>query len=459
MFRKYYIILLSLLLATPIFAQEQINLSRCIEIALKNNPALKIKATDLRVAGEEVKQAGKDLLPSLGFSGSYRRQSAIPEVQFPAITSPFGGAPISLFPSDGLQLGSLDTYDFKFTVQQPLFTGFRLKNRKFAADAQKVSKQHDFRKAKSELIFNVEKSYAGVLKAQKVLEIAKTGKEQVNAHLQDVQNYVAQGMARKAELLAVRVKAAEAELAVVRAENGVRLAVAALENILGSDLKNDINFVDVDLPISQETEIETSVQRALDNREEIKSLNFSLQAANTAIKIVKGGRLPAMSAFASYGYGRPGLNFVKNEWMDYWIVGVGMNWELWNWGKTGSKIEQAKLISTSVTDALQQAKLAIKFQVTQACLSVQEAKKRIQLSEDIEKQAEESFRVTENSYRQGQATNTEYLDAQLELTRARLRKADAEIDYFISFANWKRAVGEKRTTEAGERRRETGEGN
>ena len=451
--------MLSLLLATPVFAREQINLSRCIEIALRNNPALKIKASDLRIAGEAVKQAGKDLLPSFGFSGSYRRQSTIPEVQFPAITSPFGGAPISLFPSNGLQLGSLDTYDFKLTMQQPLFTGFRLKNRRFAADALEKGKQHDLEKTKSELIFNVEKAYANVLKAHKVLEIAKTGSEQVDAHLRDVQNYVAQGMARKAELLAVRVKVAEAELAVVRAENGVRLAVAALENILGSDIKKDVNFADVDLSISRQTEREASVQRALANREEIKSLNFSLQAANTTVKIVKGNRLPAMSAFASYGYGRPGLDFIKNEWMDYWIVGVGVNWELWNWGKTGSKIEQSKLRTNRIADILQQTRRAIKFQVTQACLSVQEAKKRIQLSTDIEKQAEESFRVTENSYKQGQATNAEFLDAQLELTRARLQKADAEIDYFVSFANWKRAVGGEQKAKTEERRRETGDGN
>lgn len=441
MFQKHYIFLLSLLLATPILAQEQINLDQCIEIALRNNPALRIKATDLRIAGEETGQSGKDFLPSLGFSGSYRRQSTVPQIEFPAISSPFGGAPISLFPSNGLQLGSLDTYDFKLTVQQPLFTGFRLKNRKHAAEAQEKGKQHDLARAKSELIFNVEKAYANVLKAQKLLKIAKTGSEQVDAHLQDVQNYVAQGMARKAELLAAKVKAAEAELAVVRAENGVRLAVAALENILGSDLKNNTNFADVDLAVSPQAEIETSVQLALNNREEIKSLNLSLQAANTAVKIVRGSRLPAMSAFASYGYGRPGLNFIKNEWMDYWIVGVGVNWELWNWGKTKSKIEQAKLTTNSVVDALQQARRAIKLQVTQACLSLQEAKKRMQLSAEIEKQAAESFRVTEENYKQGQATNAEYLDAQLELTRARLQKAEAEIDYFIGYANWKRAVG------------------
>ncbi len=459
MLQKHLILTLLLLLVQPTFSGEQMSLNQCIEIALKNNPQLKIKEADLGVASEGVNQVRADMLPSIGFSGSYRRQSTIPKVQFPAINLPFGGTPISLFPQGGLQLGSLDTYDLKLTMQQPIFNGFRLKNRKFVAGAQEKGREHDLKKTKSNLIFNVENAYASVLKAQKLFRIASTGQEQVRAHLEDVQNYVHQGMARKAELLVVKVKLAEAELAVARAQNGIQLAIAALENIIGSSFNKDVNFENVVLPDSQEITIETSVQRALRKREEIKSLEFALQAANTTIKIAKGSRLPAVSAFASYGYGRPGLDFVQNEWMDYWIVGVGVNWEIWNWHKTGSQIEQAKLGTNRIVDALQQAKLAIKFDVTRACLDMQDAKKQTQLTEEMEKQAEESFRVTKNSYKQGQATNAEFLDAQLELTHARLQMAEAEIDYFISYANWNRAVGANRKTETGERRKETGEGN
>jgi len=429
-------------MASSLYAQEnRLTLKECIEIALKENPELKMKMSDYAVASEDVQQSRKDLLPTLSFSANYRRQSTVPSVEFPPIKSPLGGQPISIFPEGGLELGSLDTYDFKLNVVQPVFTGFRLKNRVAASTLQAKSRYHEIEKARADLIFRVESAYANVLKARHILKIAETGKAQVQKHLSDVKNFVDQGLALKSDFLTVKVKLAEAELAVLRAQNGIKMALAALENIMGAPIPPDAEMEEFSLYQVASVDVDSSIRMAMQNREELKALSLARQASGTAIKIVRGNRLPTVSAFASYGYGRPGLDFVKNEWMDYWVVGVGANWTLWNWGKTRSKIQQAQLQSQKVQEALDRARLAIKLDVTQACLHVNEAVQRMQLIEEMESQAEEAFRVVESNYQQGQATNSEYLDAQSDLTRVRLQKIEARIDFAISLANWRRAVG------------------
>ena len=438
---RNHIVILTLILAFSAFAQgKQLTLQECVKTAFENNPDLKMKAVDFEIAREEAKQSEKERLPAIGFSGSYRRQSTIPEFKLPTIQSPFGGAAITLVPEGGIKLGSLDTYDFRLTMTQPVFTGFRLKNRISASKARTVSKQYEVKAARAELVYKVETAYANVQKAKKFLQIAQTGSQQVKKHLEDVENYVRQGLARRSELLAVKVKLAEAELNVVKARNGLQLAVAALENVIGIQIEPGTEFADF-VPDAESIDLQASVQQAMQEREEIKTFDFALQASRMAEKIVSGQRYPALSAFASYGYGRPGLDFIKNEWMDYWIVGVGAQWDLWNWGKTRSQIQQTKLQSRKLLEAEQQVRLAIRLDVTQACLKVQEARERLELTKQMQQQAEEAFRVTENSFQQGQATNAEYLDAQLDLTRAKLRKAEAEIDYALSLANWRRAVG------------------
>lgn len=437
--RKYFIVVLLIFWIRP--AQAQMTLSECVKIALANNPGLKISETEASLTLEEARQAKSARLPSLDFSGSYRRQSTTPELTIPPIELPFGGAPISLFPGGGMTLGTLDNYDFKLTISQPIFTGFRLSNRVKAATALATSRSLELEKNRSELIFKVETAYGNVLKSQKFLQIASSAREQVASHLRDVENYVAQGLAKKDELLKVQVKLSEAELAVVQAENAVQLARVALENLLGQKLSASVSFDEMKANIIQPTDPATSIQSALTERSELKSLHYARLASDAARRMARGGLLPSLAAFGSLGYGKPGLNFINKEWMDYWLVGLGAEWNLWNWGKTRSQIQQAQLKANAIDETVRQAQNAITLDVTQACLLLEEARQRLQLTATMEAQAQESFRVTENSYRQGQATHTEFFDAQSELTRAKLQKAQAEIDAALAQANWRRAVG------------------
>ena len=84
---------------------------------------------------------------------------------------------------------------------------------------------------------------------------------------------------------------------------------------------------------------------------------------------------------------------------------------------------------------------SIRLDVKQAGLQVNEVIKRIELTGQIENQAEETFRIMENNYRNGVVSNSEFLDSQFDLTRAQLQHTQAEIDYLIALANLNRAVG------------------
>ncbi len=419
----------------------QHTVSECIRIALTNNPSLRMAESDVQFARENVKQARASEFISFDFSGSYRRQSTVPEMQFPAISLPFGTQPVSLFPGGKIKLGVLDSYDFRINASQPIFAGFRLSNQRRAAEAGVDGIVQEMRQKRSELVYKVQVAYANVLKAQKFIQIANTTRDQVQTHLRDVENYVEQGMARKDELLRVKVKLSEAELTVLQAQNAFDLAFAALESLLGEKLPANSTFEETKAAGMSSLDIETSYQQALAHRAEVQSIRYTKEAAMIGKKIAKGSWLPSLAVFGSYGYGKPGLNFIKNEWMNYWIVGAGVEWNLWNWGKSRSQVQQAELKSKNMTEAERQLQLAIRLDVTQACLQIDEAAKRFKMTTELEQQAAETYQMVENSYKQGQVTNSEYLDAQLDLTRAQLQKAQAEIDYALAEANWLRSVG------------------
>jgi outer membrane protein TolC len=55
--------------------------------------------------------------------------------------------------------------------------------------------------------------------------------------------------------------------------------------------------------------------------------------------------LPKIFAFSQAGYGRPGLNMLKSDFTSYYIVGISLKWNLWDWSKTSQDRQSISLQS------------------------------------------------------------------------------------------------------------------
>jgi outer membrane protein len=428
-----------LIAAAAVRGQNPVTLEWCVKTALGRNPGLRAAETETRSAGEDSKQAWASFLPSIDASGSFKRQSMVPRLEIPPIKLPFnGGIPFSI---GGMELGLRDAADFRMTVSQPLFTGFRLVHRRKMTRALEDGKRMEESQKRNELILKVETAYGLALKAGKILDIAKSGRDQVEAHLSDAERFYEQGLVKKDEWLKAKVRRTEADLAVLQAENGVALATVALENAIGEKLAPGSAFEWTTGAAVPETDLAASLEKARSGRPEIAAIRAAGKAADAGKGLARGGMFPSIAVFGSLGYGKPGINFIGKEWMDYWVVGAGVDWNLWSWGKTRSQMRQAELKSIAVSETQRQVEEGVALEVTQAWLRLDEAQKRLSLTAEMEAQAQESFRVAENLYRQGQSSHTEFFDAQSENTRARLTRAQAEIDLMLARANWRKAVG------------------
>jgi outer membrane protein TolC len=431
---------ISFLVMFPTLALAQITLSECIRLGLGGNQEFRIAENEASLAREAVKQTTSLLLPALDLAGSYRRQSAVPELHALPIPTAFG-EPVNIFPAGTVKLGTRDIFDLQVTLSQPLFHGFRLQNRKRLSEAMAAGKTAEARMTRSRLIYAIETGYADVLKAQQLLRIARTTRAQVGAHLRDVEHLLAHGLVRRDDHLKVQVRYSETDVAVLRAENAVQLARASLEQIIGQKLPPNDSLASMSPGSVPSLSLEEAIARALRNRPEIQASARSVQAGESSRKIAAGARLPSLNAWGSFGYGKPGLDFVKNEWMDYWTVGAGMEWNIWNWGRTRSEVQTAEIQHSSALAASKQVEDAIVLDVTGAFLRLGESEKRVRLMAEIVDQAAESYRVADNSYRQGLSSHSDYFDAQSDFTRVQEEYARAGVDLVLAQANWRRALG------------------
>lgn len=130
------------LLSAQVVGQEKLSLTvdDCVQIGLARNKALRASFLNVQAneaKASEMKTAG---LPSLKFSGSYAHLSDVPPF---VVNVPFAPPGVSTFT---ISPTILDTYSFRFTLQQPLFTGAWISQQHGDCRTDSADLQHGLRK-------------------------------------------------------------------------------------------------------------------------------------------------------------------------------------------------------------------------------------------------------------------------------------------------------------------------
>jgi outer membrane protein TolC len=258
------------------------------------------------------------------------------------------------------------------------------------------------------------------------------------------------GQAQKSDLLSAEVRLAEAKENLVKADNARSRALTALRNLLG---------LSADAPLALEGAgefsvppvEEASVAVALENRPELRKAADAVRMAEEDVAMQRAGYHPTVSLFGSYDWDTEITS--DPDFEDSGTVGLTLDWALFEGGRTRANVTAARARLEAAREGERKARLAVESDVAMATLRLAEARKRLEVSLTTTAQAEEALRLIAARYENGAATITEYLDAEVALTGARVRHVSARYDVERATADIRRALGICR---AGEKTDETG---
>ena len=152
-------------------------------------------------------------------------------------------------------------------------------------------------------------------------------------------------------------------------------------------------------------------------------------------------RRPQVWASAAYHYGRPGVDFFKDQWMGYYTVGLNARWQLWDWGQVQRQVEKARLEGRRLELQDQQLRLEIRQQVAEACAQLHSAAEQIRLQRQLVAQEQERERRGSQSYAQGQATSLDLSAAENALVAAELALEQSRLQWRQSELQLRFATG------------------
>ncbi|HTR80382.1 MAG TPA: TolC family protein [Bacteroidota bacterium] len=436
---RFLFVITSLLVAGSARGEEKMSLTldQAIQIGLEKSKSIHASLMSVQYADSRSSEANALMLPSVKFSGAYARLSDIPPTQvslYPLIPDP-----ITLSPS------VVNNYNLKVTVQQPIFTGFKLQRNADIAEYNASSAQKDFEKDKSDLIYNIKNAYWNLTQAIELQKVVDENVEQMEAHLKDVQSWQGQGMITVNDVLKVQVQLSDAELRQIDMKNNVQLAKISFNSLLGLPLDTAVDPVtNIKHEPKSFGDLTTLVQQAMDRRPELKSMEYKVKAGNAAVAIAQSNWFPQVYFTGNYYSSRPNQRFFPAEdvFKDTWDVGIGVSFDIWNWGTTVHQTDQAKAQLSQAEDGLAQLKDGVTLDVTRNYLNLHRAQERIIVAEKEVSQAEENYRVTDAKFKQGLALNTDLLDAEVALLQAKTNYTQSLVDYEVAEAGLERAIGE-----------------
>jgi len=429
---------LSLLFVGNNFAQQKkyLTLRKSIEIGLENSRSIHISRLKVKEAEARWREINTLGLPSLKFNTSYTRLSQVPPF---AINTPFGRFNIS--PS------IFNNYSLKLSLQQPIFTGFKISSNSDMAKYNSLAAKQQFSQDEQDLILNIKTAFWNLFKAKKIKEAVKDNLQEVEAHLNDIRNFYKQGLVTKNEVLKVAVRLSEVQLNQIDAKNAVKLAIINLDNVLGLSLSTELEIQDsISINNSKDDyNLGELIKEALTNRPALKSMQYKVKASKKGIVAAKSDWYPQIFLSGEYDYAKPNRRLLptRNKFYATWAVSIGMSYDLWNWGSTEDRTDQAKAQFEQAEDGLKTLKDAVILEVTNDYFNMIKAKEKILVTKQTINQAKENYRVTRDKFEQGLALNSELIDAETSLKLARTNNVQALVEYEIVKAKIEKATGSK----------------
>ncbi len=339
-------------------------------------------------------------------------------------------------------------------LNQPLFTlntlqvGLRTANLNYKATDLRFNRQQ------WELVYSVTQAFYRLYRAEQQLAIARQDVEQQEQLVQLAKKKLNAGLIPEVESLQMEVDLAESQNNLVTARGEVSRIRDQFCQLIGLDFDVPVS-VEADLQVQKlEIDLEHAVQKALQNRTDIREQKIDVELASIDIREADARSDFRGDLWAFYditGISDPSLPFDASPgtlWESALTdaerrpnnrgVGVTFSIPLWDWGVNAAEVQAAKARLRNRQLELAELKKTIVRQVRDAVSRLTEAENRLRVLEKSSSVAERAFEISTRRFSNGDITSQTLALDRERLNQTRFSYLSAYVDYKLALADLRR---------------------
>ena len=327
----YYILSYSLILLslqTGAQNKQEYTLEQLQLLAKENYPLLKQKQMYADIGSNKAKQLSTNFLPQVSIAGQATYQSEVTEFAFPgAGSSGFKQKP--------------DQYSLGLEVKENLLDYGAIKTQKQIerenAEMQSQQVDAEFLKLKD----RVNQLYGNICLQQENKKIMYLRMDELEAKRKKMQSAVANGAALPSNFLVIESEYLSTQQKLEEINSNLNGWYKTLSIITNKQMDTNVVFTD----IKKEIPLQTNNVRPEYRLYELQGNSLKLKES-----MITKNNLPKIYVFGKSYYGRPGFNFLNNDFRPYGLVGAGLSWNLTAYYTSGKDKKNLRINNDIITN-------------------------------------------------------------------------------------------------------------
>ncbi len=408
--KPLYIITALVLILTVSFSACAGTIEDLVAAALKNNPTVRSAEAREKKAEEEKKAAFRRLWPTLSLDSSYKYVSKVNTV---TIEMPMGMG------SKELEFGDHDTYDNGITLSWLLFNGFAKESAVYISEVKRSAMTLQTEKTKKEIAFRTVSTYLTARSLKLQQEIVQKGRDRAQLQYEKTDAWVKNDITLPIELMTISLTLSRYDQQLLSIDSSLHNAEQQLQDLTGltPDVPTDAFILAEDTPAALN----------ITRNEDIQALLLQHDITSASRTIAGAKDYPDISAYTSARRGKPGVNPVDNEWMDYSVAGIFAQWNVWDWGARWADTAAQDNEQQNIVTQRQTLEDQLRLKYDTAVRDHETMKKQLQVLKEAASIARDRMKIIEQQAENGIVSATDFRDADADLNQAELAVMQQEL--------------------------------
>ncbi len=417
---------------------RQITLQEAIDLALANSRALKIAHARVQENSERIGEKRSDYFPHLTNETSYSSLTNNQLVTIP--TGALGTIPgLGPYPTQDMHVeqGSDALFVSSTTLSQPITQLLKVHQAERIAQTDKGVAEADWNRARAETVYAVRQLYYGLTVAEKQRAAAEAGITAAEENLREIQKAVEAGNLLDVAVTGSRVALLQGKQALIAAK--IR------QSDLSSDL-NDLMGVALDTVLVPAEAVSGSVsirtreeylREALSHNPELEAARRTLEKSESGVRAAAYEYIPDIGVFGRYVY-QDGVPFVDRN---IGMVGVQMSWDIFDWGKRKSVLEQRRLQRTQARENVKRIESRVAVDIDKTWRRLDQARQIVEVACEALALEKERARLSGNGLQAGTVTTAKHAETVAALKKAESDELLALVGVELALAELERLAG------------------
>ncbi len=430
------VVALLALIAVTAQAQEttptmHLTLDKAIELALSENPTMKVAEKEIELKEVSKTEAWQNLLPTVSLNGTVTYNIKVAEIK-------------TSMGSFKMGMDDSNTWNGALQVSLPLYAPAVYKTMSLTKSDLELAVEKG-RGSKIDLVNQVTKAYYQLMLAQDSYNVLNENYKLAETNFNIVNAMYEQGRVSEYDKISAEVQKNSAWPSVVSGKNAVEIAKLQLKVLMG--ITADVDLVIDDNLKNHENEMAEAADSEIDlaNNSSLRQIDMQGELLNKQRKLLKTSYLPTLALAGSYQY-----QSMSNT-----------NWEVhnFNWSNASSltlslsiPLFKASNQTSLKSNKIQQYQLAETRINTERMLNMQaqsyidnmtKSAEQLQSNKTAVELAQKGLEISQKRYDVGKGTILELTNSQVSLTNVKLSYNNTIYDYLVAKAELNKVLGKE----------------